>query len=317
MVLARLVLVAATGSLALGACYRDRAPGGPLEHRAERARTAAASGDALAFLPIDSEIVLGLDARQIFASPLWKRFEPQLLGLLGKDLPDFQARCGYDPFAELRGVTIGAKAGDPLDGVLVVRGLPRDKTMACIGRALPQRARITVEGGIITVPGDGDDPPAVMSFAGQATLVIATSRAKLDAALAAGAPLRKSRAFSELWALIDARHAVWAIVNGSARAFDSLSALGIRPRAILGSVALGSGLSLTGLMRFGTADEATQLASLGQSQVGAAKGMVDHVEIGTDGPDVTLRVDMTVAQLESLAGMMLGLAGWGSPLGGP
>jgi hypothetical protein len=316
MVLARLILVAATGPIALGACYRDRAPGGTLENQAEQARGDAASGDELAFLPVDSEIVIGLDVRQLFASPLWTLAEPRLASVIGRSMQDFQASCGYDPRATLRSVTIGAKAGAPVEGVFVIRGLPRDKTMACTGRALARQAQVTVEGGVITVPGDDPgEPPVVMRFANATTLVIATSRAKLEAALASGAPLRRSRAFSELWALVDAKHAMWAIVNGSARMLKSLSALGVRPRAILGSAALGNGLSLAGRLRLGTADEATQLASLGQSQSVAVKGMVDHIEIGADGLDVTLRVDLTPEQLESIAGLMFKM--WGPPSGGP
>jgi len=300
------VLVAVTGSIALAACYHGGGDsgGGAVENRTAKPLALAASSDVLAFLPMDSEIVLGLDARQIVASPLWKHAGPQLMARIAKGVGDFQATCGYDPIAALQSVTVGLKATTPIDGVFVLRGLPRDKTLACAGRAIPRQPPIVVEGGIITVPGDGpDDPPAVMTFADATTLVVATSRGKLDAALASGAPLRRSRAFSELWALVDAKRAVWAILNGSSRAFSSLASFGVRPRAMFGSIALTNGLSLSGRLRLGTADEATQLASLGQSQVGPMQTMVDKVEIGADGVDVTLRVDMTAAQLDMLAGM--------------
>jgi hypothetical protein len=306
MQLPRPVLFAALAPIALAACYRGGASGGTIENRTQEARTTAAAGDELAFLPLDSEIVIGLDARQILASPLWKHAGPRLMTELGKGLQDFRAACGYDPVATLRGVTMGLKARTPLDGVFVVRGLPRDKTMACITRAIPRRAAITVEGGVITVPSDGpDDPPAVMAFAGPTTLVIATSRAELGAALSSGAPLRRSRAFSELWALVDAKRAMWAIVNGSSSAFDGFSRFGVRPRALLGSVALADGLSLTGRMRLATPDEATRLASLAQPQLGAAQGMADKIEVGADGTDVTLRVDLTTAQVDTLVGLAL------------
>ncbi len=317
MVLARLVVVAATAPLALGACYRDRPPGGALENRTAEAHTAA-SNDPLAFLPVDAEVVFGLDARQLFASPLWKHFEPRVMPRIARGAQDFQAACGYDPFATVRSVTLGLKVSDSIDGiegVVVARGLDRDRTMACVDRALSRRGKITIEGRFVTVPGDGDAPPMVMAFADAATLVLATSRAKLDAALSSGAPLRRSRAFSELWALVDAKQAVWALVNGSARAFDILATTGRRPRAIVGSVALDDGLSLSGRLRLGTADEATQLASLARSQLGPAGSMVERIEIGAEGADVTLRVEMTMGQVDALARMMFGM--WGSPLGGP
>jgi hypothetical protein len=299
MLRSRLICVAVLGPIALGACYRSGAGG------TEQGRPPGGSGDELAFLPQDSELVVGLDARQILASPLWKHFEPRIMRRIGKSVQDFRAMCGYDPLVALRGMTVGVKLAEPIDGVFVVRGLPRDQTIACAGRALGQ-TQLQIKGGIITVPGDGQRrPPAVMAFADATTLVIATSRERLDAALAAGAPLRRSGAFSVLWALVDARHPLWGIVNGTSHAFDSLSALGVRPRAVLGSIELAGGLSLTGRMRLGTPDEATQLASLGQAQAGALQSMADKVEVGADGPDVTLRVDLSIAQVDSLAGIAL------------
>ncbi|HWO22395.1 MAG TPA: hypothetical protein VNO30_26735 [Kofleriaceae bacterium] len=319
MKLVPLAAAAALGSIALAACYRDRAPDGVTGARTEEGRAAAAataSSDALAFLPVDAELVLGVDVRQVVGSPLWKQFESQIMGRIGPRLGEIRAACGYEPLDALRSVTIGVKLAEPFDGVIVVRGLPRDKTLACIGRALPSRPGITVERGVVTIPGDGpNEPPAVMAFAGATTLVLTTSRPKLDAALMSGAPLRGSRAFTELWGLVNARDAIWGVVNGAARAFDALASFGVRPRAVLGSASLANGLSMTGRMRLGTPDEATQLAALGQSQIGSVQSMAEKVEVGADGTDVTLRVDMTTAQVDTITRMMLSMAG--SMFGGP
>jgi hypothetical protein len=44
--------------------------------------------------------------------------------------------------------------------------------------------------------------------------------------------------------------------------------------------------------------------------------MVDKVEVGTDGVDLTLRLSMTTAQLDAIMRMVTGM--WGqNPLGGP
>ncbi len=311
MKLPPLIAAAVLGPIALAACYRDRAPDGAAGDRAAQDRTAAAAqSDELAFLPIDSEVVLGVDVRQVIGSPLWQHFEPQLMQWIGPDLQELRAACGFDPLAMLRSMTIGVKVGDPVDGILVLRGLPRDKTLACIGRALAQLPGVTVEGGVVTVPSDGPgESPAVMAFAGASTLVITTSRARLDAAFTSGAPLRRSRAFAELWELVNPRDAVWGIVNGASRVFDSLSSFGLRPRAVLGSVSLASGLAMTARMRLGSRDEATQLASLGQSQAAAVQSMAEKVEVGAEGTDVTLRIEMTTEQVDTVARMMLVMAG--------
>lgn len=303
MQLARLAAAAAIAmcSLAPGACFRGGAKAPPLENRAGAAR-AVSSADLLAFLPKDSEVVIGLDARQLLGSPLWQHVQPRVLRAIGQDMEEFRKACGYDPVAALRGVTIGMKTGEPEEAVFVVRGLPRDQTMACIGRVLAGQGQVTVQGKIVLLPGE---PAAALTFVDATTLVLATSRDELEEALAAGAPLRSSRAFSELWSQIDPKHAAWMIANGAARAFSSMASMGVRPRAMLGSIALGDGVALLGRLRLQTADEATQLAAVGQGQLGAFQSMVSKIELGAEGPDVTLRVEMTDAQLQSLAGLVL------------
>jgi hypothetical protein len=305
MQLARLA-AAATCSIALGAlggCFRDGAKAPPLENRAGAPR-AVSTSDLLAFLPKDSEVVIGLDARQLLGSPLWQHFEPRVLRAIGQDMEQFRKACGYDPVAALRGVTIGMKTGEPEEAVFVVRGLPRDQTMACLGRVLARQGQVTVQGKIVLLPGE---PAAALTFVDATTLVLATSRDELEEALAAGAPLRTSRAFAELWGQIDPKHAAWMIANGAARAFSSMASMGVRPRAMLGSIALGDGVTLFGRLRLPTADEATQLAAVGQAQLGAVQSMVSKIELGAEGPDVTLRVEMTDAQVQALAGLLLPL----------
>lgn len=323
---ARLAAVAALGAIAalgalglgpvaLGGCYRDRAPAGPVANTEPSGDDARAdASDPLAFLPIDSDLVFGLDARQIVRSALWRYLEPQLEHRLGGGLAELRQACGFDLLAALRGVAVGVRQGPPADGVIVLRGLPRDQTMACLARGVAGRGPARIEGKVAIVPGtSSDEPPIAVAFAGAGALVIAGSRERLDAALAAGAPLRRSRAFSELWSLVGARRAAWFVANGSMRSLDRMSALGVRPRALFGSISLASGLSLISQLRVGSPDEAAQLAPVAQAQAGALQGMVDKLVISAEGSDVTLRLEMTEAQLESLAGLALGV--WSSRTG--
>jgi len=303
------------GPAALGACYRDRAPAGPLANAEPAADArAAAENDPLAFLPLESDVVIGLDARQILGSGLWRYLEPRLMQRFGGGLAELRQACGYDLLAALRSVTVGVRLGSSTEGVIVLRGLPRDRTTACLARGVAGRGPARIEGGVITVPGASpDEPPASMAFAGAATLVLGSTRAALAAALSAGAPLRRSPAFFELWSRVDARRAAWLVANGNSSVFDRLSALGVRPRALLGSISLASGLALTGRLRLGSPDEAAQLSSLAQAQSGALQGMAGRLEIGAEGSDVTVQVELSEAQLETLAGLALGV--WSSRTG--
>lgn len=324
MQLAR-VTVVVVGLAAFGACFSGSGGGGGgtgLQNKAEQAHYAASASDALAFLPADSEIVLGIDAQQVFGSPLWKRFEQQLLGRVGKELAEFETACGYDPFATLRNMTMGGKIApaDNIEGVFVVRGPDRDKTMACLPRTYAKEGRkISIDGGVITIPGKGaDDFPTAMTFVDASTAVFATgpqmNRAKLEAALASGAPLRKSRAFAELWSGVDPKQTMWVVMNGGAKMFDAMTQLGGRPKAIVGSLSLANGLSASGRVRFESPDQATQFAAMAQAQLGMVKPMVEEVEVAADGADLTMRLTMTVPQIEAIISMMGGM--FGGP-GGP
>ena len=320
MQLAR-VTVVVVGLAALGACFRSGGGGGGggtgLQNKAAEAHYAASATDALAFLPVDSEIVLGLDVQQVVGSPLWKRFEDRLLASVGKELQEFKAACGYDPLATLRTLTMGARitSAESPEGVFVVRGLDRDKTLACLPRAFAKDGvRISSDGGVITLPARGTgDFPKVMAFVDASTAVFATgaqaTRAQLEAALASGAPLRKSRAFAELWSGLDPKQTMWVVMNGSSKAFDGFAQLGARPKAIIGSLSLANGLSASGRVRFASPDQATQYAAMVQAQLGMVRPMVEEIEVAADGADLTLRLAMTVPQLESLFAMLGGMLG--------
>jgi hypothetical protein len=317
--------VAAAGLAALGACFSGSGstagrPG--IENHAEGARYVASASDALAFLPADAEIVLGFDMQQVLGSPLWKRFEPQIMQSVGSSLQEFKAACGYDPLATLRTVTMGLKVngGDP-DGVMVMRGPDRDRTLKCMTAPVFAKdgRKVAVDRGVITISGkDPGDGPTVMTFIDASTAVMVTgtgaSRATLEAALASGAPLRKSRAFSELWSGIDAKQTLWAVMNGSAKMFDGAAQIGARPKAIIGSLSLANGLAASGRVRFASPDQATQYAGMAQAQLGMVKAMVEEIEVAAEGTDLTLRLSMSVQQIEQLAAMMGGMLGG---IGGP
>ena len=56
-------------------------------------------------------------------------------------------------------------------------------------------------------------------------------------------------------------------------------------------------------------DEAQRLATMGNSQLGMVKGMVDRIELTADKTDAVLEVRMTQAQLDTLIGMLGGSFG--------
>lgn len=308
MQLARVLLV--TGLLA--ACGGNRGAA-TLDNKAASARNASlAANEPLAFLPADSELVVGIDFQQVKQSPLWSRYSAEIPKFTGSALTDFKTKCGYDPIATLRGVSLGFKnISETPAGVLVVRGLDRDKTMACFPQIFASKApakQIKIDGAFITLPPEGGTS-AVLTFVDASTMVFlmspTASRAELEAALAAEAPLRKSAAFGALWTRVDAKQPVWGLVHGKALA--SLSSLGATPTALTGTINFASGVALNGRLQFASADQATQVATALQGQAGMAKAFVEKLDVAAAGNDVTFAVSMTTQQVDALAGPMMNI----------
>ena len=68
-------------------------------------------------------------------------------------LAEFKAACGFDPMEAVKSVSMGLKGvgNDQPDGSVVIHGLDKAKSMACIDKAKAEAAK---KGTEITVDGD-------------------------------------------------------------------------------------------------------------------------------------------------------------------
>ena len=300
----------------LAACFHDPVPA-PVQAPSARApRVNPAIYDPLGFLPVDSEVVLSIDAGLLRASALWGTIEPALSAKAGHALAQFRTQCGVDPLQSVRQIAMGFKGlGDALgpSGVFVVRGLDRKAITACLDHLVGADPRVTVANGVVQVKSAPGQPPAALAFAGGSTLVMvigpAASSEELSRVIRGGAPLRGSPAFLELVGRIATQRTAWFALNGNARVFDQLSPLGIRPKAFIGSVDLANGLAAEARLRLDTEASAQNLAGLGQNQIAQARGLVDEIELSSEDADVVLRIGMTQEQLATIVRMVGALAG--------
>jgi len=163
MVHTRRVLLAAVVALGLGgaACKKGddakktddkTAPGGgsAVVVAGDKPTTVLPSGmtDAnasdLALLPVDSEMVIGLNFAQLQQSALWKQFSPKLMDKIGSNLADFKALCGFDPMDSFKSMAMGMKnlgGGGTPDGAIVVHGPDKAKMMACFDKSKADAAK--------------------------------------------------------------------------------------------------------------------------------------------------------------------------------
>jgi hypothetical protein len=291
-----------------------------------------AGGDDLSLLPADSEMVMGLNFAQLQQSALWKQFSPKLMDKMASGLAEFKAACGFDPLDAVKSVSLGMKGlgGNTPDGAVVVHGLDKAKTTACVDKMKVEAAKkgteITVDGDVFTVK-DKSGSTTVMSFVNSDTLLgVVGPNASKDTLLAAakgGSTLKSSQTFVDMYSKINTKDSMWLLINGNAPFMAKAAQAGVKPKAVFGSINVTDGLTVDMRIRLGTAEEATNLVNMakGQTNNPQVKAMFDKLDVTADGADAKIAIAMSNAKLQQLVGMiggmMGGMMGGGGGMGGP
>ena len=323
------------GILMAASCYKGGSSGSgttppPANTNAAVARVdySATIADPLGFLPVDSEIVLGLDVDQLRKSTFWPPIAAKLSSAGGSGLDSFKQICNVDPMVSVRSVTLGIKnlKQSTPDGVMVVSGLDRTSLMACMEKATKApEGRTSIQNGIVVIAGAkstggtglgataANESTVAFAFVDASTVVgvmgPSASREQLQTVLAAGTPLRSSPAFTALIKLTNLDASLWTMMNGNSSVFDQAAGmLGSRPKAAFGSVNVTSGMALDMRLRLDDAGRATQLQQMINGQVGMARAMFTKLDVTTDDADLVISAAMTDAQITQvlqLAGVSL------------
>ncbi|MGN6104839.1 MAG: hypothetical protein ACTHU0_07040 [Kofleriaceae bacterium] len=327
----------ASSALALGACKKEEKKnpsqpagetrsgeqnGGVGKTPTPSAPSSASVGDDLSLLPVDSEVVMGLNFAQLQQSALWKKFvEPQLVsGDAMKQLAEFKTSCGFDPLEAIKSVSVGMKnaTAEKPDGVIVLHGPDKSKVLGCFDKMKDKAAAegtiVTRDGDVVTMKKD-DDGLVVFTFVNDNTAVaVVGATASVDtlkAATAGNSALKTSGAFVDMYSKIKTGDSLWLLMNGNSKVFEQAARMGIKPKAVFGSVNVTSGLSLDLRMRLDSADQATQMATGFKGQAAALTSMVDKLDIAADGPDVKFYVSLSEQKLATLVQQFGGMLGAG------
>lgn len=339
------VLVVAVGlALALfGACKKDDKKSDP----ATGDKAGQKSGDAekpmggpaaammgaedLSLLPLDSELVIGINVAQVQQSALWKQFvEPKMMtGETTKKLADFKAKCGFDPMTAVKTVSLGFKglSNEKPDGVVVVHGVDKAKSWACLDT---MKAEMTADGTEFTKDGDvatfksskGGPPVALMFINDNTALAVIGPQATADGVKAAAkgtSALKSSPPFLDMYSKVKTTDSVWGLMNGASKVFDKMGSMGVKAKAVFGSLNVTDGLSLNLRLRLETPDAAQQLTSMSKQQMAQAAKMFDQIDVAADGSDVKYTVVLSNQKLQQLIaqfGPMLGAFSGGMGGGG-
>lgn len=322
-------LAALAMTTALVACDKGKSGGGGGGGKglAGASAIAPAKGGlkgALAAMPKETEVVFGLDIAQLRKSDIYKKYEPQLMEKMGKDLEEFKTKCGFDPKEKLTGVLVGMDipmaGGEPQNVTAFIRGFEKGPSLDCLkkwsaeqtAQAKPENA--TIDGDYIEVTENGAVEMRGMFIDDNTFLVMKrgagfADKAALTAAANAkdGEGLTSSAAFVKLLDDVKTGASAFYVVNGNAQALSAIP-LPFKIKAIFGWFDVGSDLAGEAHARMESADDANAIVGMGKMGLSEAKKMpqgkfVDNVKLSVKGTDTVATFKFTAAQLEEMAAM--------------
>lgn len=303
-------------ALALGlvaGCKKDDKGGTSGDTSADKG---GAVSDDLALLPVDSEVVIGINFEQIQHSPLFKQFLEPLVkaGPMQRRMNEVVAQCGYDPTTAVKSAVLGIKGmtGDKPVMIGVAHGVDKSRLFDCLDKSKDQLAKQSVEvtrsGDVVLVKGNRGQ--VALDFTGSSTMVMLISdsadEAAVKAAAAGGSGLKTSPAFLDMYKKVKTNDSVWAIANGKV-----LDELPVKATAAFGSLNITDGLAVDSRLRFDTPDAAAQAAELIKNQGKQAAAYIDKLDATADGTEVHASAVVSNQKLQSLMPLLTMVLGGG------
>jgi hypothetical protein len=283
----------------------------PACSKADKSETAASgktsssfSGDDLSLLPADADVVLGINAGQILQSALWKQYgDAAKRGGAMSKVKEVQDKCGIDPFASVKKVTVGIRQteGNQPSGVVVVHGVNKDKGLACIEKLKEPGTEITRDGDLVFIK--DRNVTGVLTFVGDETAVMVFGdKANADGVkqvVAGNSGLKSAAWFEPLYSKVKTSDSLWFVVNGKPMAQAS-SMLGGSPTAAVGSINITDGVSIDGRIAFDSPEVAAKSAEELKAKSQLVATMVDKIDVASEANAVTYSVVVSSQRLQSM-----------------
>jgi hypothetical protein len=199
-----------------------------------------AKADVLAYLPANSTMVMSIDVAKLRESALWKHYWPKMESAIAPQLASAKEKCGFDPWTSIGTITIGSGADMSNDATFVIRGLPRDQTIACVMKQVIPQTTATMEGNVIALHNQSGSVN-MFTFVDASTLVMKGSKTPTKESVlqgtTTGSPLRSDKAFMARFEKLERDPMMWIVLAGKSEVLDKLG-------GTLGEKPLGSELSL-------------------------------------------------------------------------
>jgi hypothetical protein len=300
--------------LALCACHRAPTSTTPA-NQAPSADYRATADDELGFLPVGSDLVLGVNMTAARQSALWHTFEAQIAAL-GKEFEKISGQCGPNPIntVERFQMALTMNPDKTMHGVVVIRGVDTTKALDCVvTQSKKAGGNASVDRGVAVVSYPNKPVAMAVAVVGPSTVVMQLDKTvsydTMQKVLASGAPLRTSPTFLTLYQRREPNASVWGMANGSAAMFNELAQQGVRPRSIDGTVVLTDKIALAVRLVMETPDAAAKVNSEIAKVKPMAGAYVETLDANANESTVAIRVVMNETQLRQIMGMLGGAFG--------
>lgn len=301
----RILLVA----LLVAGCYRDSTPASTPPANKQRAPEQITS-DVLAFIPKESDVVVGVDLARLRSSPLWaSQIEPVISNNGGDELRKIRSTCGFDPLTAISHVAFGTRKLDTdSEATVVARGIEPRGAIDCVARLVKDREPIAHDGDTLVIAEKGESFQLALSPLGRSAVLAlggpGANRALATSRIQAGTPLRSSPAFIELYNKLEPSASVWFIANGASKTLQSLGGMGINPRFIDGTLTVTDRYVAVVRVTFATPDEANSIVTMSNSMSAQVRAMVETFDVRAEGNVARFDIVMTSAQAQTFLGMV-------------
>lgn len=276
---------------------------------------AAASKGALAMIPKDSDVVMGINFGALRSSDLYKQYAPMLMKAMGDKLSQFKTACGFDPVESIGSMTMGIKGakGDQ-DVTVVVTGFKKDQMTDCVKKMGDKDGKkVTIDGDYMEV--DSPKGPMGILFVGDTMLAhkTPTGSATKDQLIAqskqaADASAAGSKAFMDVFGKVDSGAGIWFVANGSA---PQMKDSPFQFKVAYGAVKITDGLAADFTATMNSEADAKQVVDMAKAQLDQVKGagMLQDASADASGADVHIKASVSKDQLEMMASMAKGMMG--------
>ncbi|WP_428262431.1 hypothetical protein [Haliangium sp.] len=304
--------VAIAGLSLLGAaCKGEQKDGdgdGAGDDKAARAR--------FAYLPTQSNFVIGFDVAQLTASPLFTDLiEPKLEEATGDRYAAVRTAC----LSKLSSVVVGGQSGRGKVAVMAARGLDQEQLRRCSAALddVPEdEVTVTQEGkdGAVTKLVSGGDTLWVGTLPDK-TLVTqpnASGAATIETILARTGGLSDNPDMMALVDATDTKASLWfAFQNPSGD--EAVTGVPYKTKSARGSLRVSDGLTLDVVAQAETAEAAEKMVTAVQAQLEAAKqtpygAIAENLQIRAKDDEVTVKLALTRADIDALLPVLSQLA---------